>query len=84
MKNTRSEVEFLYKAVETAIAAGATVVTLSDTAGTMLADEISTYDSKFKSMTKSEVRKYINNNFSDLAHRFGEKILVSKDKNGIR
>lgn len=40
---TRSEVEFLYKAVETAIAAGATVVTLSDTAGTMLADEISTF-----------------------------------------
>ena len=40
---TRSEADFLYKAVETAVAAGASTVTLSDTAGTMLADEISTF-----------------------------------------
>lgn len=40
---TRSEVEFLYKAVETAVTAGASTVTFSDTAGTMLADEISTF-----------------------------------------
>lgn len=40
---TRSEADFLYKAIDTAVAAGASVVTLSDTAGTMLADEISTF-----------------------------------------
>ena len=40
---TRSEVDFLYKAIDTAVAAGASIVTLSDTAGTMLADEISTF-----------------------------------------
>lgn len=40
---TRSEADFLYKAIDTAISAGATVVTIADTAGTMLADEISTF-----------------------------------------
>ena len=40
---TRSEPDFLYKAIDAAIASGATVVTLCDTAGTMLADEISTF-----------------------------------------
>jgi hypothetical protein len=48
----------------------------------MIADELSANDSKFKSLAKNEARKYINNNFSDLAHRFGEKIVLSKDKNG--
>lgn len=37
---TRSEPEFLSKAITTAISAGATTITLSDAAGTMLADEI--------------------------------------------
>ncbi|MBR5438087.1 MAG: hypothetical protein IKV21_04130, partial [Clostridia bacterium] len=40
---TRSEPEFLTKAVSAAISAGATTVTLSDAAGTMLADEISIF-----------------------------------------
>lgn len=40
---TRSEVDFLYNAISAAIEAGATTVTLCDTAGTMLADEISTF-----------------------------------------
>lgn len=40
---TRSEVDFLYSAVSAAIEAGATTVTLCDTAGTMLADDISTF-----------------------------------------
>ncbi len=40
---TRSEPEFLTKAVNTAITAGATLVTLSDAAGTMLSDEISVF-----------------------------------------
>lgn len=40
---TRSEVDFLYNAVSVAVEAGATTVTLCDTAGTMLADEISTF-----------------------------------------
>ncbi len=40
---TRSEVDFLYMAVSAAVEAGATTVTLCDTAGTMLADEISTF-----------------------------------------
>ncbi|MEE1320211.1 MAG: alpha-isopropylmalate synthase regulatory domain-containing protein [Acutalibacteraceae bacterium] len=40
---TRSEIDFLYSAVSAAVEAGATTVTLCDTAGTMLADEISTF-----------------------------------------
>ncbi len=40
---TRSEPEFLSNAISTAISAGATTVTLSDTAGTMLADEIGVF-----------------------------------------
>ncbi len=40
---TRSEVDFLYSATATAIEAGATTVTLCDTAGTMLADEIAVF-----------------------------------------
>lgn len=40
---TRSEADFLYKAIDTAVSAGASTVTLCDTAGTMLADEISTF-----------------------------------------
>lgn len=40
---TRSEVDFLYSAVAAAAQAGATTITLCDTAGTMLADEISTF-----------------------------------------
>ncbi len=40
---TRSEPEFLTKAINTAISAGATTVTLSDAAGTMLAEEISVF-----------------------------------------
>ncbi len=40
---TRSEPDFLYKAIETAIAAGASTVTVCDAAGTMLADEIATF-----------------------------------------
>lgn len=40
---TRSEADFLYKAIAVAIEAGASVVTLCDTAGTMLADGISTF-----------------------------------------
>lgn len=40
---TRSECDFLYSAVSAAVEAGATCVTLCDTAGTMLADEISTF-----------------------------------------
>ena len=40
---TRSESDFLAKAVETAIEAGATTVTLCDTAGTMLPSEFSTF-----------------------------------------
>ena len=38
---TRSEPDFLYKAIETAIANGATTVTLSDTAGKMFPEDIS-------------------------------------------
>ena len=40
---TRSEVDFLYQAIAVAVEAGAGTVTLCDTAGTMLADEISTF-----------------------------------------
>ena len=40
---TRSEPEFLTKAISTAISAGAATVTLSDAAGTMLTDEISVF-----------------------------------------
>lgn len=40
---TRSEPEFLTKAINTAISAGATTITLSDAAGTMLPDEISVF-----------------------------------------
>ncbi len=40
---TRSEPEFLSKAIGAAISAGATTVTLSDAAGTMLADEIGVF-----------------------------------------
>ena len=36
---TRSEAEFLYKAIETAIAAGATTITVLDSAGNMLPEE---------------------------------------------
>ncbi len=40
---TRSESDFLIKAVETAISAGATTVTLCDTAGTMLPSEFAEF-----------------------------------------
>ncbi|MBR5826208.1 MAG: hypothetical protein IKY78_03885 [Clostridia bacterium] len=40
---TRSEADFLYTAIEAAVEAGATTVTLCDTAETMLADEITTF-----------------------------------------
>ncbi|MBQ2999793.1 MAG: hypothetical protein IJD64_04965 [Clostridia bacterium] len=40
---TRSDSDFLVKAVETAIAAGATTVTLCDTAGTMLPSEFADF-----------------------------------------
>ncbi len=40
---TRSEPEFLTKAIDAAISAGATTITLSDAAGTMLSDEISVF-----------------------------------------
>ena len=40
---TRSEVEFLYNAISAAVEAGATSVTLCDTAETMLADEIAAF-----------------------------------------
>ncbi len=46
---TRSEPEFLTKAINTAISAGATTITLSDAAGTMLADEISVFIDDVKS-----------------------------------
>ena len=36
---TRSEADFLYKAIETAIAAGATTITVLDSAGNMLSEE---------------------------------------------
>lgn len=52
---TRSEPEFLSKAISTAISAGATTVTLSDAAGTMLADEIGVFVDDVKaSITDSE------------------------------
>lgn len=40
---TRSDLDFLYKAVECAIENGATTVTICDTAGTMFPDEISNF-----------------------------------------
>lgn len=40
---TRSDPEFLYEAVKTAIAAGASTVTLCDTAGAMLPDEFTAF-----------------------------------------
>lgn len=40
---TRSDLDFLYKAVECAIDCGATTVTVCDTAGTMFPDEISDF-----------------------------------------
>jgi len=40
---TRSEPEFLYRAIETAISAGAAIVTVWDTAGTMLPEEFSAF-----------------------------------------
>ncbi len=40
---TRSETDFLYKAISAAIENGATTITLCDTAGTMFADEISEF-----------------------------------------
>ncbi|MBQ3136035.1 MAG: hypothetical protein IJB74_01000 [Clostridia bacterium] len=40
---TRSEPEFLSKAISTAISSGASTITLSDAAGTMLPDEISVF-----------------------------------------
>ena len=40
---TRSEPAFLFKAIETAIAAGAKTVTVMDTAGTMLPEEFSAF-----------------------------------------
>ena len=40
---TRCDKEFLYKAIETAIEAGANVITVCDTAGTMFADEFGTF-----------------------------------------
>ena len=40
---TRSDVDFLYQAISAAVKAGAKTVTLCDTAGTMLADEISSF-----------------------------------------
>ncbi len=46
---TRSEPEFLAKAVSAAVSAGATTVTLSDAAGTMLTDEISAFIDDVKS-----------------------------------
>ncbi len=52
---TRSEPEFLSKAIDTAIYAGANTVTLSDAAGTMLPDEISVFIDDVKaSVTDSE------------------------------
>ncbi len=46
---TRSEPEFLSKAISTAISAGASTITLSDAAGTMLSDEISVFIDDVKS-----------------------------------
>lgn len=43
MDATRSEKDFLYKVLETAITAGAKTVTLCDTAGEMLPDEFKTF-----------------------------------------
>lgn len=43
---TRSEQDFLTKAIETAVSAGATTVTLCDTAGTMLPSEIAEFISR--------------------------------------
>ncbi|MCF0248351.1 MAG: hypothetical protein HUJ86_07070 [Synergistes sp.] len=40
---TRSDPEFMYRAIRTAIAAGATTVTVCDSAGTMLAHEFSAF-----------------------------------------
>ncbi|MBQ4348802.1 MAG: hypothetical protein IJC79_04205 [Clostridia bacterium] len=40
---TRSDIDFLYKAVESAVENGATTVTVCDTAGTMFPDEISDF-----------------------------------------
>lgn len=40
---TRSDVDFLYQAIATAVKAGAGTVTVCDAAGTMLADEIVTF-----------------------------------------
>ncbi|MBR3885375.1 MAG: hypothetical protein IKJ33_02795 [Clostridia bacterium] len=48
----------------------------------MIAEDVASYDSKVRSMTKAEVKKYINEHFSELSQRFGEKILLQKDKNG--
>ena len=45
---TRSEVPFLASAIETAVAAGAEVITLCDDAGTMLPDEIGTFVAEVK------------------------------------
>lgn len=40
---TRSEADFLYKAIETAITAGATTITVLDSAGNMLSEEFYTF-----------------------------------------
>ena len=48
----------------------------------MIADDVYSYDSKIKSMSKAEARKYINAHFAELAQKFGEKTLLKKDKNG--
>ena len=49
---TRSESAFLYEALETAICAGATTVTLRDAAGNMLPDEFAAFVKNAKENTK--------------------------------
>ena len=55
---TRSEKEFLYSALKTAIEAGATVITLCDTAGIMIPDEMKAFVNDIRAAV-SETEKVI-------------------------
>lgn len=52
---TRSEPEFLFAAIEKAVAAGANAVTLCDSAGTMFADEFATFVQSVSDKTNVEI-----------------------------
>ena len=79
---TRSEIPFLAAAIDTAVGAGAKVVTLNDDAGTMLPDEIGAFVDEVKKATPALANVKLGMQLSDALNMAAANAVVAV-KNGV-